>query len=115
MSSFPFLEVIVFLPLGAALAVALLPKSIANNAAKPIAVGAAVVELGFVIWMAVAFKTGNADAGFQFTTDESWFKVLNISWYLGVDGISLFLVAMTALLFPIAMASPPMERSPAPI
>jgi NADH-quinone oxidoreductase subunit M len=112
MTSFPFLEVIVFLPLGAALAVALLPKSIANNAAKPIAVGAAVVELGFVIWMAVAFKTGNAHAGFQFTTDESWFKVLNISWYLGVDGISLFLVAMTALLFPIAMASPPMERSP---
>jgi len=47
--SFPFLEVIVFLPLGTALAVALLPKSIADRAAKPLALSAAVVELGFVI------------------------------------------------------------------
>jgi NADH-quinone oxidoreductase subunit M len=28
-----------------------------------------------------------------------------VSWHLGVDGISLFLVALTALLFPIALAA----------
>ena len=31
-------------------------------------------------------------------------------WKVGVDGISLFLVAMTALLFPIAMAGPTVDR-----
>ncbi|MGD0811013.1 MAG: NADH-quinone oxidoreductase subunit M, partial [Acidimicrobiales bacterium] len=103
--------VIVFLPAGAAGAVALLPASVPATFAKRLAVGAAVIELAFVAWMVVAFKTGNANAGFQFTSKESWFGALDISWYLGVDGISLFLVAMTALLFPIAMASPPVERS----
>jgi NADH-quinone oxidoreductase subunit M len=108
---FPVLDVIVFLPAGAAGAVALLPASVPATFAKRLAVGAAVIELAFVAWMVVAFKTGNANAGFQFTSKESWFGALDISWYLGVDGISLFLVAMTALLFPIAMASPPVERS----
>jgi len=109
--SFPILEVIVFLPLGAALAVAFLPRT-AESTARPLALAAAVVELGFVLWMVIAFKTGNAHSGFQFTSIEAWFRPLNISWYLGVDGISVFLVAITALLFPIAMASPPIDRSP---
>ncbi len=109
--SFPILEVIIFLPLGAAIVVALLPLS-AFTATRWLALGAAIVEFAFTIWMVVAFKTGNAHAGFQFTSLEEWFRALNISWYLGVDGISVFLVAMTALLFPIAMASPPVDRSP---
>ena len=109
--SFPILEVIIFLPLGAAIVVALLPRG-AASAAKWLALSAAGLEFAFSIWMVIAFKTGNAHSGFQFTTLESWFKALNISWYLGVDGISLFLVAMTSLLFPIAMASPPVDRSP---
>jgi NADH-quinone oxidoreductase subunit M len=108
---FPVLDVIVFLPAGAAVAVALMPPTTAPTFAKRLAVGAAVLELAFVAWMVVAFKTGNANAGFQFTSKGEWFGSLDISWYLGVDGISLFLVAMTALLFPIAMASPPVQRS----
>ena len=111
--SFPILEVIVFLPLGAALVVALLPSTAASMLPSRSRVGAAVLEFGFAIWMVVAFKTGNAHAGFQFTSLRIVVQGRsNISWYLGVDGISLFLVAMTALLFPIAMASPPVDRSP---
>jgi NADH-quinone oxidoreductase subunit M len=109
--SFPILEVLIFLPLGAAIVVALLPRS-AENGARWLALGAAGLEFAFAIWMVVAFKTGNAHAGFQFTSLEPWFRALNISWYLGVDGISVFLVVMTSLLFPIAMASPPIDRSP---
>jgi NADH-quinone oxidoreductase subunit M len=108
---FPVLDVIVFLPIGAACAVAVMPAPLAAKYAKRFALAAGVIELAFVAWMVVAFKTGNANAGFQFISKESWFGALDISWYLGVDGISLFLVAMTALLFPIAMASPPVERS----
>lgn len=108
--SFPILEVIIFLPLGAAIVVALLPRW-ADDAARWFALAAAGLEFAFAIWMTIAFKTGNKHAGFQFTSLESWFKALNISWYLGVDGISVFLVAMTSLLFPIAMASPPGGRS----
>jgi NADH-quinone oxidoreductase subunit M len=33
-----------------------------------------------------------------------WIKEWGISWHLGVDGISLFLVVLTAVLFPFALA-----------
>ena len=109
--SFPVLDLIVFLPLGAAIVVALLPKTAPSSLVRALGLGAAVAELAVVLWMVIAFKTGDAHAGFQFTSQQSWLSPLSISWSLGVDGISLFLVAMTALLFPIAMASPPGERS----
>ena len=108
---FPILDVIVFLPLGAAIVVALLPKTTPTSMVRVLGLGAAVVELALALWMVIAFKTGDAHAGFQFTSHQAWLSPLSISWYLGVDGISLFLVAMAALLFPIAMASPPGERS----
>jgi len=111
--AFPLLDVIILFPLGAALLVALLPGWMATSA-KPVALGIGIVELGLVLWMVIAFKTGNSHAGFQFTSFEPWISPLGISWYVGVDGISVFLVAMTALLFPIAIASPPSGRSPKP-
>lgn len=109
---FPILDVIILLPLGGALLVALLPRASASSLAKHLALGVAVVELALVLWMVIAFRTGDAHAGFQFTSKGSWIGPLGISWYVGVDGISVFLVAMTALLFPIAMAGPPSGRSP---
>ncbi|HUB69181.1 MAG TPA: NADH-quinone oxidoreductase subunit M [Acidimicrobiales bacterium] len=106
------LDIIILLPLAAALAIALLPEASVARLAKPCALGTGAVELVLALWMVIAFKTGNAHAGFQFTSLQPWISPIGISWYIGVDGISLFLVAMTALLFPIAMASPPAGRSP---
>jgi NADH-quinone oxidoreductase subunit M len=110
--AFPILDVIILLPLAGALIVAVLPKSTVGTIGRTVALSTAGLELVLAAWLIVAFKTGNAHAGFQFTSKQSWFGPLGISWYVGVDGISLFLVAMTALLFPVAMASPPVRRSP---
>jgi NADH-quinone oxidoreductase subunit M len=109
--SFPIVDVIILLPLAAAIVVAFLPGTAVPRLAKPVALAAGGVELVLALWMVVAFRTGNAHAGFQFTSKQTWIGPLGISWYVGVDGISLFLVAMTALLFPVAMASPPVRRS----
>jgi NADH-quinone oxidoreductase subunit M len=106
------LDVIILMPLGAAIVLAVLPGASAGALSRPFALGIGTLELAFALWTAVAFKTGNAHAGFQFTSHESWIGPLGISWYVGVDGISLFLVAMTALLFPIAMAGRSTGRSP---
>ena len=38
-------------------------------------------------------------AGLQHTVDESWIPDLGVRYQLGVDGISVFLVVMTALLW----------------
>ena len=36
-------------------------------------------------------------------TQHAWIEAWGISWHLGVDGISLFLVVLTGVLFPLAM------------
>src|SRR5581483_4692691 len=49
----------------------------------------------------VAFEKGQA--GFQLVDHHSWISSFGISWTLGVDGISLFLVVLTGVLFPLAI------------
>ena len=51
--------------------------------------------------MLAAFDTG--EAGFQFVTKHTWIEAWGISWHLGVDGISLFLVVLTGILFPLVI------------
>jgi NADH-quinone oxidoreductase subunit M len=53
------------------------------------------------IWALTAFET--ADGGFQFVSKHPWIKPWGISWHLGIDGISLFLVVLTGILFPIVI------------
>ena len=42
-------------------------------------------------------------AGFQFTEKHEWVPSLQIHYHVGIDGISLFLVVLSALLTPIAI------------
>lgn len=107
-STFPILNVIVFFPLGAAIVFALLPPSISEAVARRIGLIAGLIEIGLVAYLVVAFPVGRA--GFQFVSDHSWIATFGIRWRLGVDGISLFLVAVTALVFPIAMVGPLLRR-----
>jgi NADH-quinone oxidoreductase subunit M len=101
----PILDILVFLPAGGAVAMWLFPPE-REELAKSLAMVVAIAELGFALAMAVAFKGGTA--GFQFISHYNWIAPVGISWQLGVDGISVFLVTVTTLLFPIAMAGPPL-------
>ncbi len=40
---------------------------------------------------------------FQFVEKVTWFEGYNISYYLGIDGISLFMVLLTTFLMPICI------------
>ena len=99
-TGFPYLTVLVLLPAGAALLTAVLPS---RSRALMRAVGWAgsLATLGVAVAATVAFSSG--DGNFQMVTVHPWISALGISWALGVDGISLFLVLMTAVLFPVAM------------
>ncbi len=103
-SSFPILTIIVFLPVAGALLCALLPADTPEPIARRIGMAFAIAELGLVAYLVVDFPVGQA--GFQFLSTQSWIGVFGIEWRVGVDGISLFLLAITALLFPVAMAGP---------
>jgi NADH-quinone oxidoreductase subunit M len=67
-----------------------------------IALLSSAATAALAIWLLASFDTG--DAGFQFVSRHEWIAAWGISWHLGVDGISLFLVVLTAVLFPICVA-----------
>ena len=93
--SFPLLTTLVLLPGLGALVVALLPKR-RPELVRLTAVLFAAATGALTLWLLAAFKTGAE--GFQFVTIHPWVQDLGISWHLGVDGISLLLVVLTAVV-----------------
>ena len=99
---FPLLTAMVVLPLIGALLVALVPSRRLQSARLiGVATSAAVGALS--VWTMVEFDAH--DDGMQFVSEHSWISDLGISWHLGIDGISLFLVVLTGLLFPLALVA----------
>ena len=96
----PILTVLVLLPAIAAVVVGLMPNRL-GGAARGIAMSSSLATLGFAIAATISFRTGTA--GYQFFTQHTWISSFGISWELGIDGISLFLVLLTALIFPIVL------------
>jgi NADH-quinone oxidoreductase subunit M len=105
---FPILTVLIFLPVVGAAAVTAIPSS-HDEDAKLLGMLVAVAELALAATLVVEFQGGQA--GFQFVSQHAWISSFGIAWKVGVDGISLFLVAVTALLFPVAMAGPRIRGS----
>ena len=53
--------------------------------------------------LALLGRFDSANAGFQFIEEYKWVPSLKINYHVGLDGISLFLVVLSALLTPIAI------------
>jgi NADH-quinone oxidoreductase subunit M len=67
-----------------------------------IALLTSLTTLGFAIAALVTMKVH--DGGFQLVSDHEYTGTsLGVHWYLGVDGISIFLVMLTAILFPLTI------------
>ena len=107
--TFPLLTSLVLVPLLGAALVAFIPNRRAD-VVKVVGVSATVVVAALAGVVATGFKTG--DSNFQFVSEHSWIEALGISWKLGVDGISLVLVLLTAVLFPLALLGPKVIRNP---
>ncbi len=87
------LFVLLFPALAAALTFAL-----GNGAAKRVALGATLVELGAAVALIVGF---NPAGGVQHVTDVAWLAEAGVRFHIGLDGVSLLLVLLTAFLLPI--------------
>src|SRR3954469_13706287 len=57
----------------------------------------AVVTLGIAIGLAVGFDSGQS--GLQDTVDVSWISGLGVDYSLGIDGLNLFLVLLTTVIW----------------
>ncbi len=106
------ISVMVLVPAAGALVLLALPRT-RPDLFKLAALLASVVPAALAVWMLTEFETGNAGV-FQFWERYSWIEGLGIHWHVGVDGLSLFLVVMTALIFPLAIVGVDAEHSPKP-
>jgi len=95
------LSLIVFLPIVGALVTMLIPRAY-EAAIKWTAVITAGATLALAIVMASRFDYGAAST-FQFGTDLQWIEAINANYHIGVDGISLPLVMLAALVTLLAV------------
>ncbi len=90
----------VFLPLAGALVLLCLPRG-AHGLARWLALAFSVATFGLAVALAVRFQIG--EPGFQLGVNASWVRSLGVRFRLGVDGVSLPLLLLTALLAPLAV------------
>ncbi len=93
----PLLSILVLTPLAGAILLALAPREDRLQRTG----GFVVSGLTFLVSLVVLARFRTGDADFQLVERIDWVKDWGISYSLGVDGISLFLVLLTAFLFPI--------------
>jgi NADH-quinone oxidoreductase subunit M len=99
-TDFPILPALILLPAVGSAVVAVLSKR-RPDLIKVVALLFSVAPGAISVWMLSGFEKDSSE--FQFVSHQSWISDLGISWFLGVDGISLFLVVLTGILFPLAI------------
>src|SRR3984957_10886612 len=121
MNGFPWLTIAGALPLLGAIVIMAVPRRPAVRAeagsaeadsaeadvrardglAKYLALAFSLLTLVVVIIIAVKFQIGGPN--YQFTETYSWIPAFGVHYALGVDGIALVLIAMTAVLMPVVI------------
>src|SRR6185436_17149622 len=96
----PWLTTAVLLPILGAVVVALLP---ADRGALPkqVALAFSLLTLAAVAVVGLGFEVGGER--YQFTETHEWIGVFGAHYAVGVDGIGLTLVLMTAILSPVVI------------
>jgi NADH-quinone oxidoreductase subunit M len=106
---FPWLTVTIFVPLAGAVLLALLPRD-RDPLYRWVALITTVAAFVFALGILGRYEEGVG--GFQLVERATWVGSLNFQYVVGVDGISLFLVLLTAFLMPLSiLASWKIEKS----
>jgi NADH-quinone oxidoreductase subunit M len=91
------LSILIWLPLAIALIASQLPEALVGRFS---ALGS-VVTLAVAIDFIARFSPGQA--GLQLVTDRVWIPALGIHYKVGLDGLNISLVLLTALLFTVSL------------
>ena len=95
----PLLSLVTFVPLIGAAAIMLLPGA---SSARWIALGTTIVTFALSLMVWAGFDPSNP--GFQLVEKHDWLGG-GISYHMGVDGISMLFVVLTAGLMPFCIAA----------
>ena len=95
------ISLVVFLPLIGALALVLFPRS-AHGAIRTFSLMVTTVVFFLSLKLLFGFET---NAEMQFVKNLPWIPSLGISYKVGIDGMSLFLVLLVTFLMPVSVLS----------
>lgn len=98
--NFPILSVLLIFPLLAAVVTALLPRN-SPSLVKGWAFLAVAIEFGLSLYLLANFVSNRGDM--QFVEQYNWVPQFGISYHVGVDGLSFWLVMLTTFLMLIAI------------
>jgi len=103
MAEIPLLSLITFLPLVGALFILTIrgdEETVIRNT-RNVALWTSVITflLSLIIW----FQFDRSTSAFQFVERVEWMPGFNISYHMGLDGISMLFVLLTTLLTPICV------------
>ncbi|MFK4018458.1 complex I subunit 4 family protein [Streptomyces albogriseolus] len=90
------LSVVTFLPLLVCALLLLLPRALSDRAYLRVWIATAAVDLALVVAVWTGFDPGE---GMQYQQRVRWIPGAGVGYHVGVDGLSLPLVALTCLLF----------------
>ena len=105
MTAFPWLSVITFAPMVGVVFILLIrgePEIVARNA-RGVALWTSLIT--FVVSLGVWVNFDISVRGFQFEEKFVWMPVFEISYHLGVDGISMFFILLSTLLTVICVGA----------
>ncbi|MEW2630827.1 NADH-quinone oxidoreductase subunit M [Streptomyces sp. NPDC048389] len=90
------LTLVVFLPLLVCVVLWLWPRPLPDRVCTAVWTATAATDLALVVALWAGFDTGG---GLQYEQRTSWIPGAGVSYHVGVDGLSLPLLALTCLLF----------------
>ncbi|HEX4836530.1 MAG TPA: NADH-quinone oxidoreductase subunit M [bacterium] len=96
------LTLLIAIPLAGAAAVAVMDAR-GERAVRVAALVSAVLTFCVAGWIWIRFSPGTA--ALQFEEKRDWVPGLGMGYHLGVDGLTVSLVALTAFLFPLALGA----------
>lgn len=102
--SFPLLTATALTPAVGALATAAVPAA-RRTAAKWLALAFSLATVGLAAAVLLRFDTGPGADRYQLTESRPWIADFGVRYELGVDGIGVAMIALTAVLVPLLVGA----------
>ena len=94
------LSLMIFIPLLGMVAVLLLPRE-SDELVKRVTLFFTLIPLALAVALFISYD--RAAAGTQYVVNVPWIEAFNIQYHIGIDGLSVTLLLLTALLGPICV------------
>jgi NADH-quinone oxidoreductase subunit M len=99
-SSFPYLDVLLFLPLAGSVLVGFVPR---GNLWLIRALALLVTLITFALSLGLLSRFDPASSAFQLGSEAEWIPEWGVGYVTGIDGISLWLIMLTTFLMPVSV------------